>query len=464
MVAIFTPIYDRVLAWSRHPHAQWYLGMLSFIEAIFFPIPPDVMLAPMVLANRARAWWLAFVTTLASVLGGVVGYVLGFWALELVLPIIEQAGYGAGYEHAVDAFQKYGIWFVILAGFSPIPFKAITIAAGAMGMPWVGFIVGCIVGRGARFFMVAGIIFAGGERAAEHLRAWVDRIGWAVVAVALVIALLWLTGCTTTHTPAPIVHRSGMSGQGSAVAPATYTVRSGDSLYSIAFRYGVDWQDVASWNDIGPPYTIQTGQRLRLRPPVGPRAKAGAGEVSQTTSRPATVETQPLRPAASVPARSAAIQAPTQTPTQSPSAPAPVVRASKASGEVATRRVEGLDWRWPLAGRLDKPFDPSATRKGIGIGGQAGAEVVAAAPGEVVYSGTALIGYGELIIIKHSDTLLSAYGYNRKRLVEEGMRVEAGAPIAEIGQNTEGQWQLHFEIRRNGDPVDPRAFLPPTIQ
>ncbi len=459
MVALFTPIYDRVLAWSKHPHAERYLAGMSFIEAIFFPIPPDVMLAPMVLAQRARAWWLAFITTVTSVAGGLVGYLLGFWALELVLPIIERAGYGAGYEHAVRAFENYGIWFVILAGFSPIPFKAITIAAGALGMPWVGFILGSIIGRGARFFMVAGIIYAGGERAAEHLRSWVDRIGWATVMIALVVAVIWLTGCTTTSTPAPVVHRSGMMGQASAVAPATYTVRSGDSLYSIAFRYGLDWREVAAWNQIKAPYMIQTGDRLRLRAPIGPRALA-ENTTTQSPVNSAPVETQPLRPATSAPTRPAVVA----MPRPSEATPGPTIKAAPSAGQVATRRVEGLDWRWPLAGRLDRVFDPSATRKGIGITGQSGNQIVAAAPGEVVYSGTALIGYGELIIIKHSDTFLSAYGYNRKRLVEEGMRVEAGAPIAEIGQNTEGQWQLHFEIRRNGDPVDPRAFLPPTIQ
>ena len=166
MAAIFSPIYDRVLMWAQHPKAQTYLILVSFIEAIFFPIPPDVMLAPMVLANRAKAWLLATVTMLASVAGGLVGYLLGFWALELILPVIEKAGYGEAYLSAVDAFNQYGIWFVILAGFSPIPFKLITIAAGALAMPWWGFIAGSLIGRGARFFMVAGIIYAGGARAA----------------------------------------------------------------------------------------------------------------------------------------------------------------------------------------------------------------------------------------------------------------------------------------------------------
>jgi len=454
---IFTPIYDRVLLWSKHPHAQRYLAIMTFCEAIFFPIPPDVMLAPMVLANRARAWWLAFLTTVTSVAGGVVGYLLGYWALELVMPVIERAGYMGGYEQAVVAFEQYGIWFVILAGFSPIPFKAMTIAAGAMGMPWLGFIAGSIVGRGARFFMVAGIIYSGGEKAAIHLRSWVDRIGWAVVALVLLLAAVLLTGCAAV-TPAPVVHRTGISTPGVAVAPATYAVRSGDSLYSIAFRYGLDWRDVALWNDILAPYVIKTGDSLRLRAPVGRKV------ATSNNARPAPTinETRPLSPRPSSSVGSSPGSATTVATSDSSASKdtAALVSAPQAAVGAATRTVEGVDWRWPLAGPIQRPFDPSATRRGLGIGGQSGEVVVAAADGQVVYSGTALIGYGELVIIKHSENFLSAYGYNEARLVEEGMRVEAGAPIAKLGRNTSDQWQLHFEIRRNGEAVDPRTFLP----
>lgn len=457
MVAIFTPIYDRVLAWSKHRHAERYLMGMSMAESVFFPIPPDVMLAPMVLANRSRAWWLAGVTTLASVIGGVIGYLLGYWALELIMPVIERAGYVGAYEQAVQAFEDYGIWFVILAGFSPIPFKLITIAAGALGMPWLGFVAGSVIGRASRFYMVAGIIYAGGERAAEHLRSWVDRIGWAVVGLALVVALLWLNGCVST-TPAPVLYRSGLSGTATAIAPATYTVRSGDSLYSIAFRYGLDWQEVAAWNEIPSPYVIRQGDQLRLRQPVGRRVAVTRDSRSQQTPR--VNETRPLSQVPASQARSVKVEA---LPASEPQADTLVVAASERA-DVPTRRVDGLDWQWPLDGVVARAFDPSATRRGLGINGAADDIVVAAADGEVVYSGTALIGYGELIIIKHSPTLLSAYGYNSQRLVDEGTRVEAGAPIAVVGQNTDGQWQLHFEVRRNGDAVDPRAFLPSANQ
>jgi len=190
---MFSRWYDRVLAWSAHRHAQRYLVGLAVAEATVFPVPPDVMLAPMVLARRERAWWLAALTTLASVAGGLIGYVIGLFALELVLPWIERVGYLDAYTHAVGAFQRYGLWFVIVVGFTPIPYKLITIAAGAMGMPLVGFLFGSLIGRGARFFLVSGLIYAGGVNAAENLRGWVDRIGWAVVTLAIAAAIgVWL--------------------------------------------------------------------------------------------------------------------------------------------------------------------------------------------------------------------------------------------------------------------------------
>ncbi len=191
MPPVFRGLYDWVMRLSRHRHAERYLIGLTIAEATVFPVPPDVMLAPMVLADRKKAWALALKTTLASVVGGLIGYLIGSLLLELALPWIERAGYLGAYEQAVLAFERFGVWFVILAGFSPIPFKIITIAAGALGMPLLGFIAGSVVGRGARFFMVAGIIYSGGELAAERLREWVDVIGWAVVALTMIAVLVW---------------------------------------------------------------------------------------------------------------------------------------------------------------------------------------------------------------------------------------------------------------------------------
>lgn len=188
---MFKGLYDRVLLWSGHRHARRYLVGLSFAEATFFPIPPDVMLAPMVLAQRDQAWRLALLTTLASVAGGLAGYLVGWLGLELIWPLLERLGQVEAYRHAVEAFDRWGIAFVIVAGFTPIPFKLITIAAGALLMPLAPFVLGSLIGRGARFFMVAGLIWLGGERAANRLRGWVDGIGWTVVALVAIAALLW---------------------------------------------------------------------------------------------------------------------------------------------------------------------------------------------------------------------------------------------------------------------------------
>ena len=190
---MFRSLYDRVLTWSGHPHATRYLVGLSFAEATFFPVPPDVMLAPMVLADRARAWSLALLTTVASVAGGLVGYLIGWLGLELIYPLIARVGYEHYYLEAVEAFREYGIWFVIVAGFTPIPFKIITIAGGALLMPLPGFVIGSLVGRGARFFLVAGLVWSGGPRMAERLRGWVDAIGWSVVILIVIAgAVYWM--------------------------------------------------------------------------------------------------------------------------------------------------------------------------------------------------------------------------------------------------------------------------------
>lgn len=190
---MFRSLYDRVLLWSRHRHATVYLGALSLAEATFFPIPPDVMLAPMVLARRERAWRLALLTTLTSVAGGLVGYLIGALALELVWPVLERLDQVDAYQQAVAAFERWGTAVVIVVGFTPIPFKLVTIAGGALAMPLLPFVLGSLIGRGARFFLVAGIVWLGGERAAERLRDWVDGIGWTVVALALLAGLwLWL--------------------------------------------------------------------------------------------------------------------------------------------------------------------------------------------------------------------------------------------------------------------------------
>jgi len=190
-VRIFSPLYARVMLWSRHPRAPWYLGGLSFAESSFFPIPPDVMLAPMALARPERAWRLAFITTLASVLGGLFGYAIGMFAFDLVQPWIEaRPRYAEGYRLAVEWFGRYGFWAVFVAGFSPIPYKVFTIAAGVLSMALLPFALASLIGRGARFYLVAGLMRWGGARMEAMLHRYVDILGWAVVALVGIALLL----------------------------------------------------------------------------------------------------------------------------------------------------------------------------------------------------------------------------------------------------------------------------------
>jgi len=191
-VRLFSALYTRVLAWSAHPHAKWYLGGLSFAESSFFPIPPDVMLAPMTLARPDQGMRYALITTVMSLLGGIVGYLIGLFALEIIEPWLLELGYWDGYQRARAWFQDWGFWAIFVAGFSPIPYKVFTIAAGALRMNLPLFILASALGRGARFFLVAALVMWGGPRVEAHLRRHIDVIGWAVV-VLLVAAYFLIT-------------------------------------------------------------------------------------------------------------------------------------------------------------------------------------------------------------------------------------------------------------------------------
>ncbi len=187
---VFTALYDRVLGWAAHRRAPWFLAALSFAESSFFPIPPDVMLAPMSMARPQRALRLAGITTVASVAGGVLGYLIGMLGLELVLPIIIEAGYLDAYELAQAWFAQWGFWVVLVAGFSPIPYKVFTIAGGAMAIAWLPFVLASIIGRGARFYLVAGLLAWGGPRLEPLLRRYMERLGWGTVAILIVIVIV----------------------------------------------------------------------------------------------------------------------------------------------------------------------------------------------------------------------------------------------------------------------------------
>lgn len=186
----FSMLYDRVIGWSRHRYAPYYLGGLSFAESSFFPIPPDVMLAPMALARPQKAWNYALLTTVMSLLGGIAGYLIGVFAFDLVEPWIRQAGYWEAYQRTGLWFKTWGFWAILLVGFSPIPYKVFTISAGVIAMPVIPFILASAIGRGARFFLVAGLMRWGGQRMEQTLRLYIDRIGWILILFVIIIYLI----------------------------------------------------------------------------------------------------------------------------------------------------------------------------------------------------------------------------------------------------------------------------------
>ena len=186
-MSLFSNLYDRVLRWAGHRHAQRYLIGLTFAESSFFPIPPEALLVPMTLAEPRRGWRFALVTTLASALGGAAGYAIGWFAADAVEPVLRSVGYWDKYLLAIEWFAAWGFLAVLGAGISPIPYKVFTIAAGALQMLFPLFILASLVGRGARFFLVAGLIRWGGRPMERKLREHVDLVGWIAIALLAVL-------------------------------------------------------------------------------------------------------------------------------------------------------------------------------------------------------------------------------------------------------------------------------------
>jgi lipoprotein NlpD len=262
------------------------------------------------------------------------------------------------------------------------------------------------------------------------------------------------------------------------VPGGSYEVMRGDTLYSIAFRNGVDFRDLAQWNGIAAPYTIWPGQRLMLSPSHGSghgrafrepvRSASAQSSPVFTSVAPVTKAAEPAAPRSSVVkpvtmAPAATVARTLVVPVAGVSASAAVPAALPPPAKVAagaSRSVSGVSWRWPADGSVIGRFSSGDAIPGIEIAGKSGDVVRAAADGVVVYSGNGLVGYGELVIIKHSDSFLSAYGHNRKRLVKEGQRVSAGQPIAEMGSTGTTRDELEFQIRKDGNPVDPLDYLP----
>jgi membrane protein YqaA with SNARE-associated domain len=188
---MFSKLYNKVLGWSRHKRAEWFLGGLSFAESSFFPIPPDVLLAPMSLAQPEKAVRFAFVTTVASVLGGVLGYLIGYYFIDAIIPWLETSHYWGKYLTAQEWFREWGFWAVFIAGFSPIPYKVFTLSAGALSMAFVPFVVASAIGRGARFFLVAMLLSWGGERLEKTLHIYINRIGWGITLLLIAGFLIY---------------------------------------------------------------------------------------------------------------------------------------------------------------------------------------------------------------------------------------------------------------------------------
>ena len=215
----------------------------------------------------------------------------------------------------------------------------------------------------------------------------------------------------------------------------TVTIRKGDTVYALARIHSITPADLIAWNNLSNPSTIHPGQVLKLYPP-GPASRPVASSSTPSASRPASGTGAGRTGAAS---------------------PSATVVASSAPAPASS----GIGWRWPAEGTLVGRFvSGDSGKQGIDIAGTSGQDVRAAAAGTVVYSGAGLVGYGELIIIKHNEQWLTAYGHNRKRLVSEGQTVRAGDRIAEMGRTGAARDMLHFEIRHNGKPVDPLAYLP----
>lgn len=189
---LFETIYDKTMAWSKHKFAAGWLAFVSFIEAIFFPIPPDVMLIPMSMSKPHNATRYAIYTTVASVLGGMIGYAIGYFAFDWVKEIIYNWGMQANFDKAMSWFETWGVAVVFLAGFSPIPYKIFTICAGVMQMAFFPFVITAAISRFARFIIVAKLSAWGGEKYADKIRRSIELIGWGTIALAVIAYAIYM--------------------------------------------------------------------------------------------------------------------------------------------------------------------------------------------------------------------------------------------------------------------------------
>ena len=240
--------------------------------------------------------------------------------------------------------------------------------------------------------------------------------------------------------------------------PGTYTVQPGDMLTKIGMDTGQSWRDLARWNNLADPNHLEVGQVLRVVAPVGD-VPPGSTVTTTTTTTTATAPAATFKPLPPLPAKPEA-KASGVVAATSPGSAVPLTGAATPPQTAAARdNDDDLNWAWPAAGPVVAPFDDAKT-KGLAIGGKAGDPVYAAADGRVVYAGSGLRGYGNLVIVKHNGTYLTAYAHNQALLVKEDQIVKRGQKIAEMGATDADRVQLHFEIRKQGKPIDPSRLLP----
>jgi lipoprotein NlpD len=309
-------------------------------------------------------------------------------------------------------------------------------------------------------------------------RASIARVGGC----AALMAAALLAGCGTSLNRAPVedrtAARSATAAPVGAVTPATseapgkplpgvenlgkpgyYAVKPGDTMIRVALENGQSWRDIARWNNIDNPNVLEVGQVLRVVPPgVDASAAAARGvTVAKVDTRP--LDAKPITGAASAP-----VVVPTPTPPASPAPtatpPAPTPVAAAAPPAAPRDADDDIAWAWPSTAAVAAPFD-EGRNKGLVFAGKAGDPVLAAADGRVVYAGSGLRGFGNLVIVKHNNSYLTAYAHNQTLLVKEDQAVRRGQRIAEMGSSDAERVQLHFEIRRLGKPIDPARLLPP---
>ena len=285
------------------------------------------------------------------------------------------------------------------------------------------------------------------------------RVGhWVLLAL---LSALVLAGCVNKNRPAPVEDRSPnatrapakiVASSDNAGKPGYYSVKSGDTLIRIGMDNGQSWRDIARWNNIENPNLIETGQVIRVAPPeeTGVVVRPVTSTNVVTSPAPANASSAPA------PAANAAAVKPPQSAASAPNAAAPTSANNLVTADTAE---EAVSFQWPTRGNVLAGFD-EVKNKGVDIAGKAGDPVLAAADGKVVYAGSGLRGYGNLVIIKHNNTYLTAYAHNQSLLVKEDQTIKRGQKIAEMGNSDADQVKLHFEIRRQGKPVDPAKYLP----